>query len=753
MSCTPIKKKEEKKPCENSELVITVKKKCIEEPESASTVPAPKPGPVVKTINGIKYFKLQSNYPGDYTKNCGLLGNEIDENFYFLRSNDIKCGYTEEVDNKKYLVLVKVDDEEIRIDITEADIPYKFNFSDGYITITFPDGHEERLGKFLVEGDNVTVATDATIMGDGSCEKPLSIDLAYRTGTYEPADFYADLTCSSITIDDLPTPGYGHAIITKERASRFGRLYNYWEADRINKALGDPENKCGWRLPNNEDWAKLLNWAEYCEIEECKNHDDPTLTWHGCVAGARLKSIDYWREKDGFGPGDDLDFSIYPVGYCPDPSSAKETAKEDFMGLYDSTAFWTSTSANGMYLARLFSFAHNDVQLVAKAPNEMLSIRLVKDITNDDLDIPGYDYILGHYVPVVPGADGKQLWTKFNIDFTVNGYNPNGVYVPEAWSGVAGEDLISEAKFYYNVWDGKRWHKHVLTEGESVVILGEDLETECSYGEDPYVTSANTNHEWRIYTDPETGEDELVDTLEALKGEFNREFEEIYDVISGLSEDLVTLSGFVESAYDEMQSGFTSAFTAINDLQGELDTVEASVGLEEDGTFIAPESGYTASAKTIKEAIEILDQVILENEEVTSAALNDLNDRIISVETEITEIVSDQEEISEKVDNIITATGLNEDGTHKPSDGNYTSEAETIEDEISALDEALKETADDVAELKERSIERLDESIVVEKNGNTTYVGVNIPNNGHIGVDEYGLFFDGDFGEYEDVTG
>ena len=58
--------------------------------------PQPEPTPVTLCqLTGVKYFKLQSDIPGDYTKNCGLLGNEIDENFYFLRSMDIKTAYTE----------------------------------------------------------------------------------------------------------------------------------------------------------------------------------------------------------------------------------------------------------------------------------------------------------------------------------------------------------------------------------------------------------------------------------------------------------------------------------------------------------------------------------------------------------------------------------------------------------------------------------------------------------------------------------
>ena len=38
-----------------------------------------------KTVEGVTYFKLKSEFEGDYTKHCGLLGEEIDENFYFLR--------------------------------------------------------------------------------------------------------------------------------------------------------------------------------------------------------------------------------------------------------------------------------------------------------------------------------------------------------------------------------------------------------------------------------------------------------------------------------------------------------------------------------------------------------------------------------------------------------------------------------------------------------------------------------------------
>ena len=40
-------------------------------------------------MNGITYYRLKSDYPGDYTKNCALNGTEVDNNFYVLEGRDI----------------------------------------------------------------------------------------------------------------------------------------------------------------------------------------------------------------------------------------------------------------------------------------------------------------------------------------------------------------------------------------------------------------------------------------------------------------------------------------------------------------------------------------------------------------------------------------------------------------------------------------------------------------------------------------
>ena len=779
--------------------------------------PQPEPTPVTLCdLTGVKYFKLQSDIPGDYTKNCGLLGNEIDENFYFLRSMDIKTAYTIDESGKTMLVLERVNcGRNIKVDITDVEELYQFKLEDGFIYITFPDGHTERIGKFLVEGDNVHIVTDSSIQGDGSYGNPIGVDLAYRTGTYAPADFYADLTCPEATLDKLPPVGYGHAVVTKERASRFGALYTWDQAHKLDEALANEGR--GWRLPTKEDWAKLLNWAE--PLEEAKNHDTNRSGNFGCVAGNRLKSREFWMvEKPATDPVDDFGLSIYPVGVCPENYNAREPEKYGFTGLYKTTSFWTSSEAEtGEHYVRTFSYGHDDVAQFTESRKKRLSIRLVRDVETD-FDIDGYADILGNFIPVTLTTDGKQLWTSINVAiYNYVGFNQNEVTVPEEWEDVdtnveaigfyerkeSGDtlyydfentladyelpsyvdvdelkenaydsfddvpdpttaspeyiavkymihlDLLTEAKFYYNAWDGGRWHKKMMREGESVVIIGEDFDTQCDTATTPYVTSENTNHEWRVYVNPQSGQDELIDTLEALKREFYEEFKEIWEAVSGLTDDLGNLSGFVETMYDEMQSGFTSAFTEIENLQEELDRVEESVGLDNDGNYITPDSGLTSGSTTVMDAISILDDAILENRE-----------NIETLSGVVEDLITAFDGLQEEVDNIEDGVGLSSAGTYvMKTDTNYLNSATTVEEEITILDEVVASAMTEIEELQKRSIEPLDESIIVEveDSGYTTYIGVQIDENDkHIvigdgtdmdgdGEPETGLWFNGEF--------
>lgn len=59
----------------------------------------------------VTYYKLISDYKHDVTKNCGLTGQEVDTNFYFLRGYDIVDGYVDSYNNS--LVFTRVNGDKL----------------------------------------------------------------------------------------------------------------------------------------------------------------------------------------------------------------------------------------------------------------------------------------------------------------------------------------------------------------------------------------------------------------------------------------------------------------------------------------------------------------------------------------------------------------------------------------------------------------------------------------------------------------
>lgn len=105
-------------------------------------------------------------------------------------------------------------------------------------------------------------------------------------------------------------------------------------------------------------------------------------------------------------------------------------------------------------------------------------------------------------------------------------------------------------------------------------------------------------------------------------------------------------------------------------------TIEAAVGLAEDGTHITTTGNYTKDATTITGEISDLD-----------TALKTESDRAIAQENTLE-----------------SSIGLSDSGEHITTTGNYTNEATTITGEISALDTALK-TESDRAIAQENTLE------------------------------------------------
>lgn len=600
----------------------------------------PKKGVVVTEINGIKYFKLQSNYPGDYTKNCGLLGQEIDENFYFLRSNDIDSMSV----NNGILTLTRVDGDTLTADIS---MPYTFKFDEktGKLIITDGNGDVQVLEGFVVEGKDVRVASDATLNGDGTKGNPLRISELEKTGTYAPANEFLDmaiydyfeLVCElldegtkvyhyekrnknqvpedadvieysekptkelnfesphwikvrkDINLPDASNLGAGYRIVTRESKDNFGLLYNYDGVKKIQAALDATGSL--WRVPTRKDWALMLNAAEYCE--EDRNHDTKCVNeWTGKNAGARAKSTTLWRwsnrqEKGLPVAGEDSlpiagtnKFTVYPLGYA-DGSRGAEDKDFDLEGFAKKSSFWSITpencngeSCSSNIFTRIFAYDTRKVLQESSKPSSRMSIRLVKDFESGQMDANEIENILGYDMPVVLLTNDEtgysKLWTSINVGFSEEQYG--GVSSKE-WSAATGSERGHEIIYYINEWDGKEWHKKQMSEGDSIVLLdgGKDESGNTIY-----------NHEWRIYSG-ETGP-MLIDTAEAIKGEFQKEIDAINDRID---EEISARTEAIEDLQEQINEEVSARTAADEELHQRIDDLQIVEIEPEDETILA----------------------------------------------------------------------------------------------------------------------------------------------------------------------
>ena len=465
-----------------------------------------------KSVNGVTYYKLRSKLEGDYTKNCGLLGEEIDENFYFLRGYDIKDVYINEAGQ---LVIERVNSEYepllIGLDKSIEKLRFELDKERGTIIITYPDGTVDELEGFYVSGRDFTVPINDSLNGNGSIYNPLRLSEVYRTGTYGSVSEFFDLTKDPTMPEVL---GKGYRIITKECVDSFGRLYPYSAVEKIQKKL--KEMGSPWRVPSKADWDELLNAMETNSAD--RNHDSKEAKWLGNVAGAALKSVNFWEDYNTLPTemsvhGEDIvGLSILPLGIGPDRNEIIDDVNADIEGFHKLGGMWTSTTnETGNAYVKIFGYNSAKVDQDTYGEGARMSIRLVKDYANNNYN--EVETILGLIYPteLVNGiCDDKpysKIWTKINV------YNTdpalNGIRSTE-WDEINGQDKGVKFIFFVNEWDGKEWLKKAIDEGDSVVI-------------------ANHNnkqfHEWRLING------ELVDTLDAVVGEFDSIFNDFNERI------------------------------------------------------------------------------------------------------------------------------------------------------------------------------------------------------------------------------
>lgn len=406
---------------------------------------------------GVVYYKRISTYEGDITADRSLRCDEVDGNFYFLRGYDIDTiGFDAETN---ILQLQRVNGDKLTVDLTQpaGDVSFSFDEATGTLYVTTPDGTKS-IADYVSADDGVYVAVDGTLEGNGMVGNPLRISSIERTGMLSAADEYRDLNESDTTLtpEDAETEHIrkGYRILTKEKTTKFGYLYNFESVKAINQAL----EGSNWRVPSKDDWDKMLNSIED-ECSEAPIHgSDTSNAWLGEKAGQKLKATWMWKPSTPETTGtDEYGFEALPLGYIDSDVTNLNAFKA-------SAVFWTSTieDDNEDVWTKRLDFDHADVRQSSWEPECYLSLRLVKDW---DGAVYESEYIpsLGVTTPCV--VIGDMVWTKTNV----SAKQFEGI-VPDEWSELTPEEKDTREVFYLNEWNGKTWTKRQLTDGQTIIL-------------------------------------------------------------------------------------------------------------------------------------------------------------------------------------------------------------------------------------------------------------------------------------------
>lgn len=459
-------------------------------------------------MNGLTYFKLKSPYPGDITKNCSLDGTEVDGNFFELEGRDIKTAYWQ----NESLILELMNGDCIRVDgITEGctkNLKIQYDSQNGALYVTY-NGYTETITGFTTSSVLSNVYSDNTLDGKGTSDSPLSVSKLFLPGTYRPVNKVIDCTRNEKLPEDNRVIA-GNRYLTIENVSDYGYLYDYNGVIKIACDLRDSSSE--WRIPTKEDWDDLLNSVEPC-VED-RNHDKVTSNRYlGRYAGKILKSTGFWdlEQTDLCTTDNGTSFININDGMCgskypyqnncqpyvgqyvecsctsPEPYPNKGIDKYGFSAMpagYGDDGgridyfgergwYWTATNqcATNAY-AKRFEYNKSTVYQEIISTNNTLSLRLVKDYNGSNYkeceNILGTDYT----TVLMPSLKkGKTIWTSINIAFTNRYYNP---ILPNN-----GMNLTYSKKFFINEWDGSRWIKNEVKNGESFVVINAPNGKDC----------------------------------------------------------------------------------------------------------------------------------------------------------------------------------------------------------------------------------------------------------------------------------
>lgn len=680
--------------------------------------------------NGLIYYKLDSlihGYEGDITKNCGLRGEEIDGNFHFLRGEDIQKIY---FDDDNSLFIVK--NNGIVLHATQSEKEYQFSYDKESNTLIIINPNNEKisfeLNGFKVEIPPTKVFHDYTMKGNGQELIPLGLSNISKTGQYKPAikllNSKEELPKDNIALHDR--------YVTKEQISKFGMLYPLKGIQLMNKFL--QINNSEWRIPRKEDWDEMLNFID-CENPNHNNQQSNVEL--GSVAGTLLKSTNYWHPfNDKVLSEDAYGFSILPVGYCGNQGT------ETYYGFGQTTAFWTNTSEDDRYdmFVKEFNFNTETVKQYTWGGNEFLSVRLVKDFTGDNYneteDINGCTTNCIH----IPGT--KLVWTKENISFTQEEFEG---FMPTQWEYMRTTDSMYKTRYFVNDWNGTNWVKHELKEGECIVLFEGDN---------------GRMHEWIVVNG------ELIDTALLIKEEIKKDIialqeqidnekvdrfnedEKIIEKIKSVEDYLINKIETENSLFkNEIENIHNTHFNDVKTLEGKIETessqrVKSDEEIKKAIDYISDD--FNQEKLTIKNIEKELSQEkvdrINEDAKIIEKIQSVDNYLTKKIDTEKADRILGDNELKEKINSV------NRDVFEHINDfeNKYSEFDKRLQDGLDECKQTDKELED---KIRVNKVTSADNSIKVTVDGNTK-IQINLPEDGHIKIDDNGIYFDGNFGTF-----
>ena len=513
-------------------------------------------------MKGLYFYKLNSPYSEDVTKNCKLTINEIDSNFLSLKDEDIASA---EFDKKsKSLVLTRNNGEQLIVDLSEvtydlnvetscsadegASITISYDGADGNQTVTFDHIVTVDNLRSVIGSDLLTkVITDGTLKGDGTISSPLGLSGTEKSGMIAPVKGRLDLTKGG----KLPEVAkLGTRYITIEYVNDYGYLYNGEALAKITESL-EKEGK-GWRVPTKADFDVLLNSIEPCDYQnhnsakchidlglvagkylktECGWLGEPdcectsTAPMTGCSVQDQISSedTDYVEGEQNIEITDEPNLNLesyqgvdkYGMGILPSGNAILDAFNRPQANYFkEKSFFWTSTHVHGdidqdVYV-KVFDWNKTTVSQAAECPSPYYSVRLVKDY--DGSNYFDSEYIDGVLYKTILFPKSRQVWLATNYAKN-EGFETSGV--PMITDVNNGEVLEKRKALFVNEWNGEYWEKRALNEGETVVVEnpcfdseGDQVRTVCWLDQEgvkhcvditiPKETQSNV--EYRVYT-------------------------------------------------------------------------------------------------------------------------------------------------------------------------------------------------------------------------------------------------------------